>query len=68
MGRGFESLQARFTSTNQRCERFMVGMAKLVIAPDCGSGGRGFESCHPDDSKKITFVILTAVSQVDLRV
>ena len=24
----------------------MVGMAKLVIAPDCGSGGRGFESLY----------------------
>ena len=24
-----------------------VGVAKLVIAPDCGSGGRGFESHHP---------------------
>ena len=40
----------------------------LARAPGLGPGGRRFESCHPDDSKKITFVILTAVSQVDLRV
>ena len=26
---------------------FMVGVAQLVRAPDCGSGGRGFESHHP---------------------
>ena len=25
----------------------MVGMAQLVSAPDCGSGGRGFESLYP---------------------
>ena len=25
----------------------MVGMAQLVSAPDCGSGGRGFESHYP---------------------
>ena len=24
----------------------MVGIAQLVRAPDCGSGGRGFESHH----------------------
>ncbi len=24
-----------------------VGVAQLVRAPDCGSGGRGFESHHP---------------------
>ena len=24
----------------------MVGIAKLVIAPDCGSGGPGFESLY----------------------
>lgn len=26
---------------------YMVGMAQLVSAPDCGSGGRGFESLYP---------------------
>ena len=26
---------------------FMVGIAQLVRAPDCGSGGRGFESHYP---------------------
>ncbi len=25
----------------------MVGIAQLVRAPDCGSGGRGFESRYP---------------------
>ena len=25
----------------------MVGVAQLVRAPDCGSGGRGFETRHP---------------------
>ena len=25
----------------------MVDVAQLVSAPDCGSGGRGFESLHP---------------------
>ena len=25
----------------------MVGMAQLASAPDCGSGGRGFESLYP---------------------
>ena len=26
---------------------YMVGMAQLASAPDCGSGGRGFESHYP---------------------
>ena len=34
MGQGFESLKARH----------VVGIAQLVRAPDCGSGGRGFDS------------------------
>ena len=25
----------------------MVGIAQLVRAPDCGSGGQGFESLYP---------------------
>ena len=29
----------------------MVGMAQLVSAPDCGSGGRGFESLYPPFTK-----------------
>ena len=28
----------------------MVGMAQLASAPDCGSGGRGFESLYPPSS------------------
>ena len=27
----------------------MVGMAQLASAPDCGSGGRGFESHYPPE-------------------
>ena len=27
----------------------MVGIAQLVSAPDCGSGGQGFESLYPPD-------------------
>ena len=29
------------------CLLRMVGVAQLVRAPDCGSGGRGFETRHP---------------------
>ena len=29
----------------------MVVVAQLVRAPDCGSGGRGFESHHPPKKK-----------------
>ena len=29
----------------------VVGVAQLVRAPDCGSGGRGFESHHPPQIK-----------------
>ena len=28
----------------------MVGIAQLVSAPDCGSGGQGFESLYPPSS------------------
>ncbi len=28
----------------------MVGIAQLVSAPDCGSGGPGFESLYPPSS------------------
>ena len=30
----------------------MVSVAKLVIAPGCGPGGRGFESHHPPQEKR----------------
>ena len=30
----------------------MVGIAKLVIAPGCGPGGRGFESHYSPHKKK----------------
>ena len=30
----------------------MVGIAQLVSAPDCGSGGREFESLYPPQNKK----------------
>ena len=32
----------------------MVGIAKLVIAPGCGPGGRGFESHYSPQNKKNT--------------
>ena len=34
----------------------MVVVAQLVRAPDCGSGGRGFES-HPPFFKKMPFYL-----------
>lgn len=30
----------------------MVGVAQVARAPDCGSGGRGFESHHPPHENK----------------
>ncbi len=33
--------------------KYMVGMAQLVSAPDCGSGGQGFESLYPPDEKHL---------------
>ena len=30
----------------------MVGVAKMVIAPGCGPGGRGFESHHSPHRKR----------------
>ena len=58
MGRGFESLRAHFLFRNKKTQgfrhrqqsclqSFMVGIAQLVSAPDCGSGGPGFESLYP---------------------
>ena len=38
-GRGFESLHLD--------QENMVGIAQLVRAPDCGSGGREFDSHYP---------------------
>ena len=32
----------------------MVGVAQLVRAPDCGSGGRGFETRHSPHTSKLT--------------
>ncbi len=47
MGRGFESLQAHFEIKYDFEFYIMVGIAQLVSAPDCGSGGPGFESLYP---------------------
>ncbi len=33
----------------------MVGIAQLVSAPDCGSGGQGFESLYPPFKKMKSF-------------
>ena len=41
-GRGFESLHL---------DQITVGIAQLVRAPDCGSGGREFESHYPPHIK-----------------
>ena len=40
MGQGFKSLQARHFF-------YLVGIAQLARAPDCGSGGQGFDSLYP---------------------
>ena len=55
MGRGFESLQAR--STGRVRYTHMVGVAQLASAPDCGSGGRGFESHHPPSKRAAPYQI-----------
>ena len=34
-------------SLDGRFNMFMVDIAQLVSAPDCGSGGPGFESLYP---------------------
>ena len=34
----------------------MVGIAQLVSAPDCGSGGQGFESLYPPLRKRTAFL------------
>ena len=34
----------------------MVVVAQLVRAPDCGSGGRGFESHLPPKCQKASFI------------
>ena len=51
MGQGFESLQARqyekFFYADAQSYDYMVGIAQLVRVPDCGSGGRRFESGYP---------------------
>ena len=36
----------------------MVDVAQLVSAPDCGSGGRGFESLHPPH-----FILMAGVAR-----
>ncbi len=49
MGRGFESLQACHfleAGSKKSASNYVVGVAQLVRAPDCGSGGRGFKSPH----------------------
>ena len=41
----------------------MVGMAQLASAPDCGSGGRGFESLYPPFSLSQAYAILLGYRQ-----
>ena len=44
-----DSIMRRFKSCHPdtHLDCVMVGIAQLVRAPDCGSGGRGFESHYP---------------------
>ena len=55
MGQGFESLLAYQVSflgiVSKLCHLYVVGVAQLVRAPDCGSGCRGFESHLPPQTK-----------------
>ena len=37
----------------------MVVVAQLVRAPDCGSGGRGFESHHPPKKRAPFFYLIS---------
>tara|TARA_B100000287_G_C20352081_1_gene670234 strand:+ start:54 stop:212 length:159 start_codon:yes stop_codon:yes gene_type:complete len=39
----------------------MVVVAQLVRAPDCGSGGRGFESHHPPKKKEQSLLFLVFI-------
>ena len=39
----------------------MVGVAQLVRAPDCGSGGRGFETRHPPHTD---YVLVPPINEV----
>ena len=41
----------------------MVGMVQLVSAPDCGSGGRGFESLYPPYSLSRILAMLLGYRQ-----
>ena len=43
----------------------MVAVAQLVRAPDCGSGGRGFETHQPPIIKLIWFLLIFACSEYD---
>ena len=36
----------------------MVGIAQLVSAPDCGSGGQGFESLYPPAKRWALFLAI----------
>ena len=45
---GRPSFRRRIWRKGKHCfPIYMVGMAQLASAPDCGSGGRGFESHYP---------------------
>ena len=47
----------------------MVGIAQLVSAPDCGSGGPGFKSLYPPfafaDNSQYAMVYVNAEGQVN---
>ena len=37
----------KYSGQDKNKRIYMVGIAQLVSAPDCGSGGQGFESLYP---------------------
>ena len=40
----------------------MVGIAQLVSAPDCGSGGQGFESLYPPGAALLLLLYSSRIS------
>jgi|KBSSwiStaDraftv2_1062776.scaffolds.fasta_scaffold02315_3 hypothetical protein len=52
----------RFEALPRHSSRLeMVGVAQLVRAPDCGSGGRGFETRHPPHFSHDNRIVLCRV-------
>ena len=47
---------------NLSMQNSMVGVAQLVRAPDCGSGGRGFKSHHSPQKAPNGAFFMTKIS------